>query len=59
MVTSDVIDCDKMSTNENAETASEKSTIARVSLKIPPFWRPDPRIWFLQIETHHQTIILS
>lgn len=39
-----------MSTNENVETASEKSTIARVSLKIPPFWKPDPKIWFLQIE---------
>lgn len=22
----------------------------RVSTKVPPFWKPDPRIWFLQLE---------
>ncbi|GFQ79521.1 uncharacterized protein LOC108253948 [Trichonephila clavata] len=25
-------------------------SIARVSVKVPPFWKLDPRIWFMQIE---------
>ncbi|GFT39469.1 uncharacterized protein NPIL_203221 [Nephila pilipes] len=36
-----------MSEEESAATAS----IARVSIKVPPFWRANPEIWFRQMES--------
>lgn len=35
-----------------AGTAQEnqETVVARVSIKVPPFWKPDPRIWFIQLE---------
>lgn len=39
-----------MTDNNQDETKSENIVVARVSLKVPPFWKPDPRIWFLQLE---------
>ncbi|GFX89741.1 retrovirus-related Pol polyprotein from transposon 297 [Trichonephila clavipes] len=36
-----------MSEDEIAATAS----IARVSVKVPPFWRANPEIWFSQMES--------
>lgn len=39
-------------TDEQTEKTEEQmaDNISRVSVKVPPFWKPDPRIWFLQIE---------
>ncbi|GFY18351.1 hypothetical protein TNCV_2047571 [Trichonephila clavipes] len=36
-----------MSEDEIAATAS----IARASVKVPPFWRENPEIWFSQMES--------
>ncbi|GFT36243.1 retrovirus-related Pol polyprotein from transposon 297 [Nephila pilipes] len=36
-----------MSEEESAAAAS----IARVSIKVPPFWRANPEIWFRQMES--------
>ncbi|GFR05709.1 retrovirus-related Pol polyprotein from transposon 297 [Trichonephila clavata] len=36
-----------MSEEESVTTAS----IARVSVKVPPFWRANPEIWFSQMES--------
>ncbi|GFQ85048.1 uncharacterized protein TNCT_217691 [Trichonephila clavata] len=32
---------------------------ARVSIKPPPFWKPDPKIWFLQIEAQFGNTSIS
>ena len=31
-------------------TQTDSATIARVSVKPPPFWRPNPTLWFAQLE---------
>ncbi|XP_035212356.1 uncharacterized protein LOC118186382 [Stegodyphus dumicola] len=36
--------------SKQTETNATSATIAKVSIKIPPFWKPDPKIWFLHIE---------
>ncbi|XP_023213966.1 uncharacterized protein LOC111616840 [Centruroides sculpturatus] len=33
--------------------------LARVAVKVPPFWKPDPRIWFLQIKAQFQNAGIS
>ncbi|XP_067119141.1 uncharacterized protein [Centruroides vittatus] len=33
--------------------------LARVAVKVPPFWKPDPRIWFLQIEAQFRNARIS
>ncbi|GFR04857.1 uncharacterized protein TNCT_270241 [Trichonephila clavata] len=40
-----VIYYEKKSENEN----DTSSIVVRVSIKPPPFWKPDPKIWFLQL----------
>ncbi|XP_037959783.1 uncharacterized protein LOC119689109 [Teleopsis dalmanni] len=34
-----------------ASEAQQNAEIARVAVKIPPFWRADPALWFKQIES--------
>lgn len=39
--------------NEQRDTpaTTTEARVERVSIKTPPFWKKDPRIWFLQIES--------
>lgn len=39
----------KVVKNEN-ETVEQACVVGHVGVKVPPFWKPDPRIWFLQLE---------
>lgn len=39
--------------NDNEETFQDAVApfqVARLAVKPPPFWRPDPRLWFAQVE---------
>ncbi|XP_035232910.1 uncharacterized protein LOC118204722 [Stegodyphus dumicola] len=36
--------------SKQAETNGTSATFAKISIKIPSFWKPDPKIWFLQAE---------
>lgn len=31
-------------------TSQQPSTVQRVQLKVPPFWKKDPQLWFTQLE---------
>ncbi|GFR00806.1 retrovirus-related Pol polyprotein from transposon 297 [Trichonephila clavata] len=33
------------------EESSPNANIARISVKVPPFWRANPEIWFSQMES--------
>ncbi|XP_023212152.1 uncharacterized protein LOC111615009 [Centruroides sculpturatus] len=33
--------------------------LARVAVKVPPFWKPDPCIWFLQFEAQFRNAGIS
>lgn len=39
-----------MADNEESEANATAATVAKVSIKVPSFWKPDPKIWFLQLE---------
>ncbi|XP_054709024.1 uncharacterized protein LOC129218727 [Uloborus diversus] len=41
-----------VSTDVLSETESTEQAcfVGHVGVKVPPFWKPDPRIWFLQLE---------
>ncbi|KFM59498.1 hypothetical protein X975_19456, partial [Stegodyphus mimosarum] len=26
-------------------------SVAKVCIKVPPFWKPDPKIWFIQLRS--------
>lgn len=36
--------------DKKAESNPIPAAIARVSVKVPSFWKPDPKIWFIQLE---------
>lgn len=41
---------------EHASTAAAAAThISRISVKMPPFSRTNPKLWFLQLESHFHT----
>ena len=42
-------------TDGSATAAAPPSTLAAVSVKLPPFWPTDPTVWFLQIEAQFST----
>ncbi|XP_017484865.1 PREDICTED: uncharacterized protein LOC108373482 [Rhagoletis zephyria] len=35
---------------DNFEDAVTTVQVARLAVKAPPFWKPDPRLWFAQVE---------
>ncbi|GFR21465.1 hypothetical protein TNCT_509441 [Trichonephila clavata] len=35
------------------------SIVARVSIKPSPFWKPDPKIWFLQLEAQFRNASIT
>lgn len=46
--------------NEKVEDVTTKgnmanTSVARINVKIPPFWKQDPNIWFLQIEAQFRS----
>ncbi|GFQ86159.1 hypothetical protein TNCT_535591 [Trichonephila clavata] len=43
------------SENENYSS----SIVARVSIKPPTFWKPDPKIWFLQLEAQFRNASIT
>ncbi|XP_055932710.1 uncharacterized protein LOC129962750 [Argiope bruennichi] len=36
--------------NDNQDSASNDVTISRVGIKLPPFWKANPALWFVQLE---------
>ena len=45
-----------MATGEEKPHSSQASSMHfAVSLKLPPFWPNDPRVWFAQVEAQFQT----
>ncbi|GFT04217.1 hypothetical protein NPIL_64441 [Nephila pilipes] len=46
---------------ESKETKADAATaeVARVSVKVPSFWKPDPKIWFLQLEEQFRNAKLT
>lgn len=40
----------KDNSNIQIGTTEQACFVDHVSVKVPPFWKPDPRIWFLQLE---------
>ncbi|GBM86280.1 Transposon Tf2-8 polyprotein [Araneus ventricosus] len=34
----------------NQDSVSDDATIARVGVKLPPFWKENPALWFVQLE---------
>ncbi|GBM49586.1 Transposon Ty3-I Gag-Pol polyprotein [Araneus ventricosus] len=34
----------------NQDSVSDDATIARVGVKLPPFWKANPALWFVQLE---------
>ncbi|KAB0803738.1 hypothetical protein PPYR_00708 [Photinus pyralis] len=39
----------------NNAAAEGSANIARVSIKIPPFWQQNPQLWFVQVESQFIT----
>ncbi|KAF8771719.1 hypothetical protein HNY73_019099 [Argiope bruennichi] len=36
--------------DDNQDSASNDVTISRVGIKLPPFWKANPALWFVQLE---------
>ncbi|GBL96476.1 hypothetical protein AVEN_229928-1 [Araneus ventricosus] len=34
----------------NRDSVSDDATFARVGVKLPPFWKANPALWFVQLE---------
>ena len=45
----------KHTMSEEDSVASTGSTLAGVSVKLPPFWSADPEVWFVQVEAQFST----
>ena len=39
-----------MASNTPNENEQDRNELSRVALKAPPFWKPDPNLWFYQLE---------
>ncbi|GFQ72394.1 uncharacterized protein TNCT_258021 [Trichonephila clavata] len=37
---------------ENLNSAINDTTVFRVGVKLPPFWKANPALWFVQLEAH-------
>ena len=40
-----------MADQANPANPNDHENVSRVSLRPPPFWKPDPAIWFIQLES--------
>lgn len=41
---------DNTSVNQPSTSTGQQQQVDRVSIKPPPFWKADPKIWFIQLE---------
>lgn len=42
--------------SKGIKTNLPTAAVARVSVKVPAFWKPDPKIWFLQLEAQFRNV---